>query len=454
MGSVSLWHLAIILLVIAFFAFAAMPKLRSIAAGASAAEALSEVPVPRGNNDSQSKAEALRDALAQRLRSHCDERGIPFTSFVSTNGADSIWLRFEFVQHVPQTPLSLRSALLLEVQRHDFHRFENLLTLRLGRGTQHLVLNGLTELQDTDINQVLDFVVGTRGPFPRLRSRRIRQQPFQLWRPKNRVARIRRDWVSTGLWTVGLLGFLVAVSILFEALAEPDAAALPTLTAGGCLVAGIVLSRRRRVHVLNIGRPKTDPLALIRLDSWQSTVNHLGTRHAEVRSAILQRLTSSLPTGIAVQPETLGYASVDGKVEREQIVARFRRAMAFVHLEAYGDDLYVAWDSHVNAGIWVEQETARGIDRPTGKHVVANRVVSGWQRPNEYDLNDASFLTEWIHAGVTAVIRQQVAEHQIDQEIDFTVQRESRSSALQAQQATDGSKAARRFGLGALKRSA
>lgn len=453
MESLSIWHWAIVLLVIALFVFTAMPRLRSIAAGTSAIEALSAVPVPRGNNDSQSKAEALRDALALRLRQRCGERGVPFTSFVSINGADRIWLRLEFVQHVPQTPLSLRSALLLEVERHDFHRFENLLTLRLGRGPQHMVITGVTELQDADIDTVLDFVVGTRGPLPRLRSRRIRQQPFQWWHPKNKVARIRRDWVSTGLWTVGLLAFLVALDILFDGLAEPSNAALPTLVAAGCLLTGIVLSRRRRVHVLNIGRPNTDPLALIRLDSWQTTVNHLGPRHADVREAILQRLASSLPAGIAVQPETLGYASVDGKVEREQIVARFRRAMAFVHLEAYGDDLYVAWDSHVNAGIWVEQESARGIDRATGKHVVANRVVSGWQRPNEYDLNDASFLTEWIHAGVTAVIRQQVAEHQIDQEIDFTVQRESRSSALQAEQATSGSKAARRFGLGALKRS-
>ena len=98
METFSIWHWAFVLLVIAFVMFAALPRLRSIAAGASAVEALSAVPVPRGNNDSQSKAEALRDALVQRLKVRCAERAISYTSFVSTNGADSIWLRLEFIQ--------------------------------------------------------------------------------------------------------------------------------------------------------------------------------------------------------------------------------------------------------------------------------------------------------------------------------------------------------------------
>lgn len=459
MASFSVLHWALVALFVGYLWFGLIPRWR--AAAGSEFDALSVVSVPRGENDSQSKAEAMRDGLLQRLRQRCQARGMGFTSFESTKGADRIWLRLEFVKPVPETPLSLRGSLVIEVERLDFHRFENLLKLHLARGTIRQTVDGYIELSDADIEAALDFVVGERGPLPRLRSSRVRQSAGQLWRPKNKIARIRRDWTRTLLWSIGLLALLVLVGRLadegaeaFDSAETASVETLAMLTMLLCLGVGEFLARRRRVHVLNIGRPKTDPLALIRLDSWQTTVNLLGPRHAEVRAEVLKRLGTSVPAGVEVAPETVGYASVDGKVEREQIVARFRRAMAFVHLEAYGDELYVAWDSHVNAGIWVEQETARGIDRPTGKHVVANRVVSGWQRPNEYDLNDASFLTEWIHAGVTAVIRQQLAEHQIDQDIDFTVQRESRSTALRAERSDGNGRKAGRFGLGALKRSA
>ncbi len=460
MASFSIWHWAIVLIIAGYLWLALLPRMRAAVGGAGELDALSVVPLPRGDIDSQSKAEAMRDALLLRLRKRCDERGIAFTSFESIKGSDRVWLRLEFVQQIPEAPLSLRGALVIEVERHDFHRFENLLKVHLGRGSLRRVVDGYIELGDADIESALDFVVGQRGPLPRLRSRRIRQSLLQLWRPKNKIARIRRDWIKTALWSVGLIALLVLVAgvggegaALFNSSDGSGVEALPALVVVLCLGLGEFLSRRRRVHVLNIGRPKSDPLALIRLDSWQTTVNHLGPRHGEVRAEVLKRLGASVPAGVVVAPETVSYASIDGKVEREQIVARFRRAMAFVHLEAYGDELYVAWDSHVNAGIWVEQEAARGIDRPTGKHVLANRVVSGWQRPNEYDLNDASFLTEWIHAGVTAVIRQKVAEHQIDQDIDFTVQRESRSTALRAERSDGEPQKARRFGLGALKRS-
>jgi len=464
MGSFSIWHWAIaatvLMLVLA-------GRLRWSSGGHTAAEALSVVPVPRGTTDTQSHAEALRDDLALRLQKHCAERHLACTSFQSIAGAEAVWLRLEFVQHAADVQLSLRSTLIVTVDRRDFHRFENLLTVRVARGTQRREVNDLISLNDSDIAELLNFAAGQRGPLPVLRSPRIRQHLWQIWRPKNKVQRLRRDWQLTTLRTVGLLALLIAsMTVLpqWAAIANCPSddtcdfqnlalASLAALLAAACFLADTLLARSRRVHVLNLGRPRSDPLSLQRLDSWQATVNHLGANRNGVRAAILARLSAALPAGVTIKLETIGYASVDGKVEREQLVARFRRAMAFVHLEAYADDLYVAWDSHVNAGIWMEQEAARGVDRQTGLHVVANRVVAGWQRPSEYDLNDASFLTEWVHANISAVIQQKLAEFKIDQDIDFTVQRESRSSALKAERDEPTGKAARRFGMAALKRS-
>jgi hypothetical protein len=133
---------------------------------------------------------------------------------------------------------------------------------------------------------------------------------------------------------------------------------------------------------------------------------------------------------VTVVPEFIWYPGVDGKVEREQFVLTCRRGFGFVHVEAYGRDLYVGWDTHVNAATWAEETLATGIDRATGRHVIAKRVVAAPLSPSEYDLTDASFLTEWLHTNVVALLRLKMAEHRIDQEIDFQIQRESRRGVL------------------------
>jgi len=109
---------------------------------------------------------------------------------------------------------------------------------------------------------------------------------------------------------------------------------------------------------------------------------------------------------------------------------RHRRAIGFIHVVPYSDVLYVAWECHLNSASWVEQKLAAGVDRVSGLDVVANRVVSGTHRLNEYDVGDSNFLAEWMHEVVKREVKLRIAEAKIDQDVDFTVQRESRKDAL------------------------
>ena len=79
---------------------------------------------------------------------------------------------------------------------------------------------------------------------------------------------------------------------------------------------------------------------------------------------------------------------------------------------------------------WGEETLAQGVDKITGKKVHANRIVWGVQYVDEYDLADSNFLAEWLHEAVKREVKLKMAEHKIDQEVDFTVQRESRKEAL------------------------
>ena len=192
-------------------------------------------------------------------------------------------------------------------------------------------------------------------------------------------------------------------------------------------------NRHRRTHILTTGRPLTDPRALIWMDSWQVTIVGLGTAVENLQQAVINRLGTSAPSDLVVGVERIGYWGVDSRVERDQLVIRYRHALGFVHLVAYGENLYVAWESHINAAAWAEETLAQGVDKSTGLVVHANRVVSGYKKLNEYDVADSNFLAEWIHESVKREIKLKMAEHRIDQEIDFTVQRESRKDALAEQ---------------------
>src|SRR5262249_38886 len=154
--------------------------------------------------------------------------------------------------------------------------------------------------------------------------------------------------------------------------------------------------RNRRTYVLTSGKPMSDPRSLRWMDSWQVSIGQLGPQASTVREGIINRLNSRGPEGATVGVERIGYWGTDSWVEREQIVVRHRRALGFVHVTEYGDVLYVAWEAHLNSASWNEETLTSGIDRISKLPVVANRVVAGSFRLNEYDVSDSNFLAEWM----------------------------------------------------------
>jgi hypothetical protein len=103
-----------------------------------------------------------------------------------------------------------------------------------------------------------------------------------------------------------------------------------------------------------------------------------------------------------------------------------RRAVAFVHIYGYGNDLYVGWDAHLNGGTWIEKSIGKYKELTSGKVANAYKIEPAWQSPGEYDITDANFLLETVHSVVKKVIKRAMADHKIDQEIDFSIVREAR----------------------------
>jgi len=380
--------------------------------------------IPRDESNSYTRALAVRDALFEKIDNAAEKASLPRIGYKSPNqnSTGAIWFRFECLPPPPvgDKHMSLRSAIEVTINRHDFHRFECLLDVKLQfAGHEHSTAH-VIDLNPDEILRIIDFLSGKRKKPPHLRQ--IRLSPLHFWKTANKIVGIRSNYLVIALGVLSVVFLAVPAGFIVSI---------------GIWVGLAIAAKRRKTYVLSAGKPKMDPRNLLRLDSWQANIEGLGSKSADVKAAIIDRLRENAGQDVKIESEAIWYPGVDGKVEREQLVTAFRRAIAFVHVQPYGDDLYVGWDSHVNAGTWMEERVASGISRSTRLPVVANRVIAAWQAPNEYDLTDANFLTEWVHSHVVRIVRLKLEEHKIDQEIDFTINRESRRDLLEEEDRGD-----------------
>jgi hypothetical protein len=377
---------------------------------------LSTLFIPRNETNTFSRAEILRDEACSKLVERAKRDKLEIVVQRSQAYSPNVWFRLDYVLPPPKPDLSLTASVAVDIERFDFHRFEHTFTVTSQVGARKRKYTGIIELDDATLYRIHEYIL---KPEKKLKLKnRVRQWPFQLWRPRNRIRRLQRDWVAVGLTVLAILLFTIPVLGLF--------------LAAGILIWLYIRARRRRTYVLTSGKPLTDPRSLRWMDSWQASIFGLGGTASTIQQGIMARLEAGGPQGASIDVEKIGYWGTDSWVEREQIVVNHRRAIGFVHVVPYEDVLYVAWESHLNSASWIEEQLAVGVDRVSGLDVVANRVIAGRHQLNEYDVSDSNFLAEWVHEAVKREVKLRMAEHKIDQEIDFTVQRESRTNALAA----------------------
>jgi len=196
----------------------------------------------------------------------------------------------------------------------------------------------------------------------------------------------------------------------------------------GLAVVVWILNAYRHKLIWSSGRPEAEPRILLRMDSWQVLLIGLGSERDAVHDAVVAELKANADANWSIADERIWYWGVDGKEERQQTVVSFKSALAFLHFNAYGDDLYVAWDAHINRGTWTEKAVGRGTSAETGALCEVHTIASAHRTVvSEYDVSDANCVLERVHAVITRVLRRKLAEHRLDQEIDFSIVREQRA---------------------------
>lgn len=391
------------------------PVLRPLAVPAVGAPTDYKPLVDRNDSNGLSHAEAVRDEIYAHFQAAANEKQVDVLLLKSPPFTSPPWVKVEcWVRHASDPALTLRSTATLSIHPKEFFRYPVETEMVIHNDKKRRTWRSIIAFDRTNAGLVLDYLLSRRLSRD-FGLQRCRTWPFQLWLPRNKPARLKLDiraMIASGLMVAGVLTLSVGIGLLF-------------LIAGGIL---IYLNSTRRRHVLSAGKPAQEPRNLIRLDSWQALVNDLGAEEQAVKAAIRQELSQINDPGYSLNDERIWYWGVDGKEEREQLVARFRRGIAFVQVFRYGQDLFVGWDAHVNCGCWEEYVAGGGFDYRTGELCVIHTTAAGWHVPNEYDINDTNCLLERVHAAMTKVVKQKLAELRIDQEIDFKILREDRQN--------------------------
>ncbi len=388
--------------------------------------------VPRSGDTSVGRAQVVRDTVHDAFANVCKAEGIRAELFKSPPLESEIWTRVEIDQPTPGRPgYSSRAAAVITIVPREFHRFdpEMVLAFATNEGREKKY-DHIIELGPEAIRSACVYLAGQTTRLW-VKPRRARKWPLQLWRPRNKLTGVKELRWLTGIATA-VRGFWW----------------------------WITRDERGRMLSVSTGKPRDEPRRLIRLDSWQAVIRDIAGKTPEIRQEILQSLKAEADGGGRASPgvamgqrarigdEDISYHGIDGRVERRQIVAQLGRAIVFVHVYSYGNDLYVGWDAHVNAGTWAQKSVGIGVDPESGRLTRALAVSSSWHSPNEYDVTDANFLLEWVHVVLMRIIKDVMRIHEIDQEIDFEIVRESRQSALDRKDPT----AARGKGKGLLNR--
>lgn len=390
--------------------------------------------IERNETNGLSQAEAERDRIYDLFEQAAAEKQVDVLILKSPPFTSPPWVRVQaWTKHADDPALTLRSGATLTVRSRDFHTYPVEVDIEVSDDKLSREYSSVVEFDSTDAMDVLEYLLFERksDTFDFIQ---VRQTFLDRKSPKNESTRLRVSRVDK-LWSrLGCLGLWAVLTAVFVAEASGLWFAIGVLL---LTVAAVILyrNRNRRRHVLSSGKPSQEPRQLIRTDGWQTVVQELGPQRDAVRQAIVSELQRAAADGFTVDTENIWHWGVDGKEERQQIVVRFRRGIAFVHVYAYGNDLFVGWDAHVNCGDWTEKTTGQGYDTVTKALCEVHSIEAGWHVPNEYDLVDAASLTERVHSAVVKVVKRQVAEHDIDQELDFTIVRETRQNIVGRQAA-------------------
>lgn len=388
----------------------------------------------RNTHNAISVAESVRDSIYDMLDAASKDYSTQVLLLKSPPFSPTVWVKMECWNHRhDRMDLTDRCQVIFTVNPKPFHRYPTELDIEVD--DKQLVPQKLTSVVDFT-RESADAIVAyalrrTRTKLRKLGLRRFRQFWWQFWRPKNDLSGFGTDWLKR-VGQILLFGGMVTGPLVFLAWLV----AVPLL---------IYCTFFRKKLFLSSGRPAHEPRLLHTWDSWHSVLPELGDKAEAFIRDLHDELRRAAPSDVSLESERIWHWGIDGKEERVQHVLRFRRGQLFLHVYAYGKDLFVGWDAHINSGSWGEQQIATGIDHDSGQLVSVSTIQSVRLAIGEYDVIDVNCLIGWAHATMRRLVKRYIDDFQIDADVDFTINRVERGKTGEESGGAGAPKEKRRF---------
>lgn len=379
-----------------------------------------------------SAARRLCQTTAQRLEERLRALDGRFHLYTQYDAVSQPWLQVDRLSADQRG--AFIASLRMDFKPQPFGMHPVLVDLAVDDRGRRRRITSIVELGSAQVETLVNCLTGD-GPRFDWRGLRLREWPWQLWRPRQQLTVLEGPFMASLRANVKLIGIILAAVAVFMAWSQWPLVMTPALVLAYLAWRHLYVPAPR-YRVVN-GCPSRPPRNLRGLDSWQAVVRDLGGQ----REDVVQRLEACLSQHLVgtdepvqIRREDIWYEGSSGKVERQQLTVSLRRAIVFVRIYQYGSDLFVGWDAHVNLLAWKETPVKTGHRATDGLKVDLVSVTTEVQPINEYDVTDANFLLEATHLHLTSLLKDVLREREIDQELDFSIVRESRQGLVTAAQ--------------------
>jgi hypothetical protein len=177
----------------------------------------------RSDSNIWERTEHMRADLERVLEERCRDRSIDALTLQSDPYVHPAWVKFECWLPKADPAVTARSWMTITITAMPYHRFEAIYKVEWEKHGHKGVIDQLHTCGEAELAGMIEFLSEAPGnPFSGLwRSRaykllrpmQLRQQAWQIWKPRNKVEGVRRDRLavaSVGTLVLGLILLLNA----------------------------------------------------------------------------------------------------------------------------------------------------------------------------------------------------------------------------------------------------
>jgi hypothetical protein len=396
--------------------------------------------LPVSDGSLWNKAGERRDEIAFWIEKKLATLGLQAWVPKSQPGEYPLFVAVDIWRNVAETSVTStfdRSNLVITIHVEPFRQRPIIYTAELSRRKKKYS-STYWNLPHDQLDEMVSYLV-QGGRKPTYFKSRI---PF-LWsilkEYENELVPEAKPKVLTGPTVAGLVGLLAALGGFFLPLGLSDSSDysddnMHAIAIGvgiiGLAILGfaIWLGYRRPIYQAVAKQPMRTPRREYVVDSWQVSVPEAGREFEDFKGRIVEALQKMDP-GLEFSKEKYQSLTPRGFEERERLVITKGQGDVHVHVQPFGRDAFVGWDSYLNWARWSETAPVSTVVRE-GNRIEYKSVNAGTHVPSKFDLMELSALAETTHRNIVREIKGFLKEKEIEADLDFQIIRGDRNRAL------------------------